>query len=260
MTPAELDHLIDLANGTWPSLLEWFAGLPPATKQIQRDRRKLAVGALEASDVRRAIEELSRLPRAPWQEYGDRPENAWATIGDAARQIGGRRREASEAERAMAHERDRGRARAMRSIREEAEALAEARRLGQVVSASDVLAWLNRDSIDGEHDRRDAHACRQCRDTGLVTCVSTLRHNHRGQLYWTTAAAACGCGEGDRFAERREELHRLPRYDDTRHVRVVQFATPEDVLAELTATRERAAKAKRFAFLDEHNQRAGATT
>jgi len=87
--------------------------------------------------------------------------------------------------------------------------------------------------------------CRQCRDTGLVTCWSVdAMHRARRRLLddtvkqaWTTCAVACSCERGERHASwprrrGKEIIHdEMPRYDPERWIRLDLKRDDDDMQA-----------------------------
>ena len=124
MNTNELTDVTHLIHGTWPSVLAWHESLGQTVKSVQRTRRQAIFGPLEANDVRRAIAELSVMASPPWQQYGDRPEAAYAAIAEHSRKFAHSRRDASEAERSVSAARRTGGPMFARTIREDADDLA----------------------------------------------------------------------------------------------------------------------------------------
>lgn len=259
MTEHEFTAVVDRINGLWPSLVDWFADLTASAKSAQRERRRLALIDLPIADVERAVTELAKMPRAPWQEYGDRPENAFATIGDRAREIARQRAPSAESERLVksgTRPRRGGEASRLVSASGLVEQFVRDKRDGKLPNAKAVREWF--DSHDpmtpGEEDqKRNRYRCLPCRDSGRHEVVAQIITRDDGTRAWTTSSVACECEAGREFRE-RHELARLPVYDETKHVRVVAFATWEDIVAEMGRVREREFAGKRVTEFDIYNR------
>ena len=263
MTEQEFATIVDRINGLWPSLVEWFTDLTASAKSAQRERRRLALIDLSIADVERAVAELAKMPRAPWQEYGDKPENAFATIGDKAREYARQRAPSAESERLVkAGTRRRGGGEVQRLVSASGlvEQFVRDRRDGKLPNAKAVREWFDRHdpmTANEEDQKRNRYLCLPCRDSGRHEVVAQIITRDDGTRTWTTSSAACECEAGREFRE-RHELARLPVYDETKHVRVVAFATWEDIVAEMGRVREREFAGKRIDSFDAFNQQGAA--
>lgn len=283
MNQAEYDACKDLILATFPELREYAARHHVQgddggrTRDAQIERRKACLTPHSAADVRQAIAEYATSAEVPWNEYG-RQGQGFAMIGERARQIAKARAnaasEVSEVERAKAPIQRRigqgglqgiGESIA-RTLRDDVDDLLRAKADGHVRSAAECRAWIARHDDPQARDRRDEFACEMCRDTGLVTCLTSLRrYEQHGETWtsWTTGVAACSaksCIHGDRFADRRDDRARLPRYDETEMVRLADptFAQLEDVLAAIAETRKKHEAKQRHGFIDDWNAKASA--
>lgn len=259
MTEQDFTTIVDRINGLWPSLFEWFADLPSSAKSAQRERRRLALIDLPIADVERAMAELAKLPRAPWQEYGDKPENAFATIGDKAREYARQRAPSAESERlvkAGTRPRRGGEVSRLVSASGLVEQFVKDKAAGILPNAKAVREWFDRHdpmASDEEGQKRNRYLCRACLDSGRHEVVAQIIRRDDGTHTWTTTSVACECESGREFRE-RHEMARLPVYDETKHVRVVAFATWEDIVAEMGRVREREFAGKRVDSFDVYNR------
>lgn len=281
MNQAEYEACKDAILATFPELREHASRYhvkgddDGATRDAQIERRKACLMPHAAADVRQAIAEYATSADVPWNEYG-RQGQGFAMIGERARQIAKARINAesavSEVERSKQPlaRKKRGSGGTSgagdlvpRSFRDDVDDLLKAKGRGDVRCAADVRAWLARNDDPQDRDRRDEFTCPLCRDTGLVTCVTSLTQRERGGetwIAWTTGVAACSsksCIQGDRFADRKDENARLPKYDETEMVRLADpsFAQLEDVLAAIAETRKKNEAKHRHGFLDDFNNR-----
>lgn len=281
MNQIEYEACKELILATFPELREYATRYHATgddggrTRDAQVERRKSCLMPHAASDVRQAVAEFSTSSEVPWNEYG-RQGQGFAMIGERARVIAKARAnansETSEVERSKApilrKKRIAGGVHGAdeimpRTFRDDVADLLKAKADGHVRNAAECRAWLARHDDPQARDRRDEFTCPQCRDTGVVVCVTSLRHvelDGQACTTWTTGVAACGaksCILGDKFANRHDERARLPRYDETEMVRLPDpaFAQLEDVLAAIEETRKKNAAKNRHGSFDQWNAR-----
>lgn len=123
----------------------------------------------------------------------------------------------------------------MRAIRELAAEL-QAWKSATPRTPEQIQAWLDERIPIDESDRRERYKCLRCRDTGLVTVLSTIKRI--GDLIvHSTGVAQCPCDVGMDW--QRRAANPLPMFDDVEMVRIRPGATGEEAAAALREARHR---------------------
>lgn len=249
MTEQEYTAINARIAATFPALGAWFASLPPDAKQAQRDLRKATLGGLESRDVEAAITAIAMAPERPWSGYGQE-ETAAAHIARKARELS----DARAAKREAATLTRRGRRERMEGEHSLLELLAKllAAKKDSSYEPGDAQALLDAWIPVSGDDRRDTYRCLQCLDTGLVTCVSTLRR-FGDRWAHSSCVACCDCQAGERVAATKNPP---PHYDEHLHARIRATATSHEACAAVLAWRNRRSQASRVGEFDSWNERA----
>jgi len=250
-----LDEYKSAANyiiNTFPSLAAWREKLTPQQQAAQRDRNRACLMDCEHADVMRAVAELAASPSDPWPYDSDK-ERAGAIIATNARDIAYQRVAARRNQETIeAGVRPTAPSPIVESLRALGEELAKLKRQ-EGWTAADTQAWLDERIPPDESDRREWARCNECRDTGLITCLSAPPRRHDGRLIATTAVAACLCVAGRVYSRPRRDGVGLAVYDPLRHVRVKPNVTGDEAAEAMRQWQKARDKAQRVSEFDNYN-------
>ena len=258
MTPEQCQKLREAIPRSFPAIQAWWDRLKDDETRAAMTRRNTAcLIDCDYDDCTAVIKDMLRSDVDPWPYDADKERSA-AIIARAAND---RRRERKEREhgggeysKGPTYTRQPG----VLSIWEQAEKLAKYRaseawtRDGE----ADLIAEMM--GPEDANDKRNWIGCRECRDTGIVTVLSTIRWaksrelDARPFILHTTAAAACSCQSAKPWRERKVPL---PDYDVNQFVKIPVTCDGATAASLLDAWKRSVAASKRIGSFDDFNAR-----
>ena len=256
MTPEECQRVRDAVPVAFPSIATWWLKLDDRQRQAMERRNTACLIDCDYGDVLAVLADLGRSPVDPWPYDADK-ERAAAIIAQRANQMRSDRKQ-TERTRHDIDSVDRTGKRYKRpsdlqTMWDAAEELVK-------LKASDgwtdeqTADWLAAKYPSDESDRRERYECAACLDTGLITCLSTIRWIDQRTIH-ATSAAACHCQRGVVFSNRHEADKRLPAYDEAKHVKMPVGCSGSQAARTLRTWLERHAAERRVGSFDDFNQR-----
>ena len=260
MTEQEYETIGRQIVATFPELGEWFKSLPDeASREAQRARRRAALVQHDLRDVESAVIELRVLPELPWQRFGQQG-NAFSMVAAKAQEFASKRREKMNTRQLVDEAKPLSVGSYVAPFRKLAEELVGLRQQ-ETWTRQHEDDWfaeqLGPEEID---NKRHWVSCKLCGDTGIVTCLSTIKwvKPWRGigepRIVATTMSAACTCHRGDVYGNRKQAP--LPRYNADVFVKLRMPCSGPQAAEQLAHWKRTTAEAKRITGFDDFNRRA----
>lgn len=257
MTPEQCQTIRNAIPKSFPSIQMWWDRLKDdETRAAMTRRNTTCLIDCDYDDCVAVLKDFLRSDVDPWPFDSDKERSA-AIIAKAANERRRERKERGRASGSFATGTAYTRTGATLTIWEQADKLAKYRASEGWTKEGDEDLLAEMLGPEDSSDRRNWVSCRECRDTGIVQVLSTIkwvRPWREGSpfIVHTTAAAACSCAAASEYLNSKNPLN---RFDPMKQCRLPPVYSGAEAGKLFVAWREMIEKSKRVGVFDDYNAR-----